>query len=174
MVIKLDCWLRTRQGRAAQVEGKLLLGHVQQVIPEEGGPVKRVDVPFSSGFPAGVQAGWKQGRGQGWSARLDERPLRPVLLAADTCGRRGTDMWCCGGAPGAVSLAGRPPAAVIPSGVPRCLAAGAWGVRRAGSGINQRRGRAARGGGQTCTRSRAARVRACSRGVPGGGGAPGQ
>lgn len=32
--------------------------------------------------PGGFQARRRQGRGQGWSARLDERPLRPALLAA--------------------------------------------------------------------------------------------
>jgi hypothetical protein len=36
-----------------------------QVIPEEGGPVKRVDVPFFCRFPAEFQARRKQGRGQG-------------------------------------------------------------------------------------------------------------
>jgi hypothetical protein len=52
-----------------------------------------------------------------------------------------------------------------PFGVPALVRAGAWGVARAGSGVNQRHGRAAGGGGQTCGRSRAARVRACSGGI---------
>jgi hypothetical protein len=39
------------------------------------------------------------------------------------------------------------------------------GRSAAGSGINQRHGRPAGGGGQTCGRSRAARVRACSSGL---------
>ena len=43
--------------------------------------------------------------------------------------------------------AGRAPGAVIRSEFPRLPAAGAWGGSRAGSGINQRRGRAAGGGG---------------------------
>jgi hypothetical protein len=85
--------------------------------------------------------------------------LRPVRLAAHTAERRDQGFAVGGVAPGAVSLAGRPAAAVIPSGFPRWLAAGAWGVPRAGSGINHRRGRATFGGGQTCRRSRAARVR---------------
>ena len=64
-------------------------------------------------------------------------------------------------------LSGQASAAVIPSGVPGLPAAGAWGgfARRAAGSI---RGAAAppRGGGQTCTRSRAARVRACASCAP--------
>ena len=112
---------------------------------KKGGRSRGSMCPISAGFRLG------SGHAGGRAGVKVERPagrttLRPVLPPAILPGA-GNRYVVVGAAPGAVSLAGRPPAAVIPSGFPRWLAAGAWGVPRAGSGINQRRGRAARGRG---------------------------
>ena len=102
---------------------------------------------------------------RGVAGDLDALAGEPIIAgqgkAADL-GERG--MWLCP-APRCSLVAGRRLAAVIPSGFPRLLAAVAWGgPRRAAGSI---RGAAAPpgGGGQTCGRSRAARVRACSPGL---------
>jgi hypothetical protein len=102
--------------------------------------------PFLLAFPAGFG---HAGRRAGVQV---ERPAgrttwRPVLLPAHA-EKAGNRYAGCGGAcPVCSRVRGRRAAAFIPSGCPRLVAAGAWGGSRAGGGINQRRGRAARGRG---------------------------
>jgi hypothetical protein len=141
-----------------------------QVIPEGAGPVKGCGVPVFlpvSGWVPGTQEGARgQGGAPGGRTTLRPGPFRRMLA------RAGNSVWGCGSAPGA-ALAGQAPGCGHPFGVARGdwpRGHGAVRVRAAGSV----RGAAAPpgGGGQTCGRSRAARVRACSRGVccrgPGG------
>ena len=113
----------------------------EQVIPEEGGPVKRVGVPFFWWFPAGLghagsRAGVKVERPAGRTT------LRPVLLAADTCARR--EQVCgCGARPRCSLVGWQASGCGHPVGVPAVSGRGGMGHSASGSGINQRRGRAA-------------------------------
>ena len=89
---------------------------------------------------AGQGPGREPGRASGAAGVLEASGRDPDNGAA------GKRVCGCGRGPRRSLVGGQASAAVIPSGFPRWLAAGAWGVPRAGSGINQRRGRAAGAG----------------------------
>jgi hypothetical protein len=87
------------------------------------------------------------------------------LSAIPIMGRRERAVFGCVPAPRCSLESGRRLAAVIPSGFPRFPAAGAWGGPRRAAGSIRAAAAPPGGGGQTCGRSRAARVRACSPGL---------
>jgi hypothetical protein len=102
-------------------------------------------------------------RVRGAAGVLDAAVGEPIMAgqgkAADL--RQGA-LWSYGPAPRCSLVAGQAPGCGHPFGVLAVAGRGGMGRSAAGIGINQRHGRAARGGGQTRGRSRAARVRACS------------
>ena len=96
-----------------------------QVIPEEGGPVKRVDVPFFCRFPAGFGACRKQGRGQGgapgWTNDLEAGPA-----SGDTARRR--EQVCgCGARPRCSLVGWQASGCGHPFGVPAVAGRGGMG-----------------------------------------------
>jgi len=63
-------------GKALVAAGNMFLlrGDYDRSSLKERAVSRGVMCPFFSRFPAGFQACRWRGRGQGWSARLDERP----------------------------------------------------------------------------------------------------
>jgi hypothetical protein len=109
---------------------------------------------------------WAWPRLRGAAGVLEALAGEPIMAGqGKAAGLRRGALCDCVPAPRCSLVAGQAPGCGHPFGVPAVAGRGAWGgPRRAAGSI---RGTAAPpgGGGQTCGRSRAARVRACSPGL---------